>query len=233
MSSVIGQLQLSKLLVIEDNFAAAKEIKAFLTANRMVVEVVPTIGRARDFLSVSTYDLIIIDWTLPDGSGVDLLGELRKAGLQTAVLMLTAKSQVQEKCTGFAAGADDYLTKPFHDLELLARVNALLKRPRQRVEEVLKAGDLHLDVASRIVTSKGRRLQLMPMEFALLEFFMRNPGRVFSAECLLERIWEAENESTSHTVVTTIYRLRKKIDSPGVESRIRNQFGMGYSFSAD
>ncbi len=222
-----------KILLVEDDCDAAVEVKALLTANRMTLEVVPTVDRARDFVSVSDYDLIILDWNLPDGTGVDFLKFLRDKGCQSPVLMLTGRVNIDDKLTGFTAGADDYLGKPFHAVELLCRVQALLRRPHGRLENILKAGNLVLDIESRRVTRDGEDLHLMPKEFAVLEFFMRNPNRVFSPEALLERVWETDNESTSHTVVATIHRLRKKIDSPGIDSKIKNQFGMGYSFTLD
>lgn len=224
---------MSKILVVEDDNDASAEVKALLTANRMTVEVVRTVSRARDFLSVGEYDLIILDWNLPDGKGVDLLNEIRASGCHSRVLILTGRGGLNDKLDGFAAGADDYLVKPYFAAELLCRVHAILSRHSVRMDSVIVVGNLVLDTNANRVTKGGEEIRLLPKEFALLEFFLRNPNRVFSAEALLERVWPTENESTSHTVVSTIHRLRRKIDSPESESVIRNQFGQGYVFLED
>lgn len=221
---------MAKVLLVEDDNDAAAEVRVLLTTHRMIVEAVRTVARARDFLSVSHCDLIILDWNLPDGTGLELLNELREHGCETPVLMLTGRGGLNDKVDGFTAGADDYLVKPYLAGELLCRVNAILRRNPRRMDNLLVAGGVVLDVDGKRVTKDGLEVRLMPKEFAVLEFFMKNPNRVFSAEALLERVWPTDNESTGHTVVSTIHRLRKKIDSPGRESRIRNQFGLGYSF---
>lgn len=221
---------MAKVLLVEDDNDASTELKALLTAHRMIVEAVRTVARARDFLSVSHYDLIILDWNLPDGTGLELLNELREDGCQTPVLMLTGRGGLDDKVSGFTAGADDYLVKPYLAGELLCRVNAILRRNPRRLDNLLVAGEVVLDIDGKRVTKDGLEVRLMPKEFAILEFLMKNPNRVFSAEALLERVWPTDNESTRHTVVATIHRLRKKIGSRDCESRIRNQFGLGYSF---
>ncbi len=219
-----------KILVVEDNNDLAVEIKTLLLAKRMVVERVATIEDAEEYLRSSKYDVIILDWNLPDGIGLDLLHNIRTSGIHTPVLMLTERSSIKDKEQGFNAGTDDYLTKPFHPTELICRIHALVKRPPQRMEEIIKSGPLSLEPASGRVTKEGREISLSPKEFALLEFFMRNPNQIFKAETLQERVWETDNEATSQTVVATILRLRKKIDTPGSPTRIKNQFALGYMF---
>lgn len=219
-----------KILLVEDNNDLATEILALLSAKRMTVERVATIASARDYLAGSTYDLILLDWNLPDGVGIDLLADIRNKRDNTAVLMLTERSAIAEKAQGFGLGADDYLTKPFHPTELICRIQALARRPQTLISGALNAASLSLDPDSRQVTKDGAPVELSPKEFALLEFFMRNKNHVFTADALLERVWESDSEATSQSVVATILRLRKKIDSPGAQSLIQNIFGQGYVF---
>lgn len=219
-----------KILLVEDNNDLATEILALLSAKRMTVERVATIASARDYLAGSTYDLILLDWNLPDGVGIDLLADIRNKRDNTAVLMLTERSAIAEKAQGFGLGADDYLTKPFHPTELICRIQALARRPQTLISGALNAASLSLDPDSRQVTKNGAPVELSPKEFALLEFFMRNKNHVFTADALLERVWESDSEATSQSVVATILRLRKKIDSPGAQSLIQNIFGQGYVF---
>lgn len=220
-----------KILVVEDNNDLATEILTLLTAKRMTAERVATIGRAKDFLASSQYDLIILDWNLPDATGIELLKSLRAKSIHTPVLLLTQRSTILDKTEGFAAGTDDYLTKPFHPTELLCRIEALLRRPPVIVPKAMSCGSLSLDPDARRARRNGEEISLSPKEYSLLEFFMRNQDQVFTPEALLERVWETDSESTSQTVVATILRLRKKIDEQGSTSYIKNQFGQGYLFS--
>ncbi len=220
---------MSKILLVEDDPDMSLEIKILLESNRMTVDRVSTIRKARDFVGVSSYDLLILDWNLPDGEGVHLLQEVRSRGDSVPILMLTSRKHIEDKKICFSTGTDDFLEKPFHPVELVCRVQALLRRVPIRLSNELKISDLVLNLETRCLTKAGREINLPPKEFALLEFFLRNPNQVFSAECLLERIWKTDNESTPHTVVNTIHRLRKKIDSPGAPPIIKNQFGTGYT----
>jgi DNA-binding response OmpR family regulator len=225
----VSTITMPKVLLVEDDADMAAEIKAVLRGNRLVAEVVPTAEAARDYLALSKYDLVILDWSLPDGDGVAILQELRKNDNKVPVLMLTGRSAIEDKKAGFYAGADDYLTKPFHRDELECRVLSLLRRQAVRLSDTLTAGDVVLDLQARRVTKGGEEIHLMPKELALLEFFMRHPNAVYTAQTLLERIWQTDNESTPKTVITTIHRLRKKIDT-GTNTMIRNSFGSGYIF---
>jgi DNA-binding response OmpR family regulator len=221
---------MAKVLLVEDDVDVAQEIKVLLKSERYTVESVPTVRTAEDFLFSSEYDLLILDWNLPDGSGVDLLCHARRKGLGLPVLMLTSRADLLDKLEGFRAGTDDYLTKPFEGEELLCRVQALLRRPKHFQAEILVADYLTLDTGKRVVKKDDSPVHLTPKEFATLEFFFRHRNQVFSGEALLERIWESDNEATAATVVATILRLRKKIDKPGQQSFIQNVFGVGYVF---
>jgi DNA-binding response OmpR family regulator len=142
--------------------------------------------------------------------------------------MLTGKSDIADKEAGLDAGADDYLTKPFHPRELCARLRALGRRPTQRLGDELKVGNLALDLTKFQLHREGVEVDLLPLEFALLEFFMRNPGRVFGADILLERVWPVNSEASPEAVRTCIKTLRRKIDVNGETSVIKTVHGVGY-----
>lgn len=208
----------------------ASMISQMLTFDKHLVEVVYTRGAALDRLAVSSYDVIVLDWQLPDGSGMDILRQLRAGGCQTPVLMLTGKKEMSDKLEGFESGADDYLTKPFNVQELSARVKALLRRQSVLPGKTLSAGTLLVDPENYMVTRHGKEIHLLPKEFALLVFFMRNPNHVFSIDALLARVWESTTDASADVVRTTVKRLRDKIDEPGSESMIRTIHRVGYRF---
>jgi DNA-binding response OmpR family regulator len=219
---------MAKLLVVEDDQDLSRMVEDWLAFDHHRVELVHTGADALELLEVCKYDLIILDWELPQLSGLELCKLLRAKGDQTPVLMLTGKGSIQEKLVGFKAGADDYLTKPFHMKELAARVLALLRRPNAFVQDVLKVGNLSLDPARYEVTNNGAEVQLSPKEFALLEFLMRHPNQVFSPEALLERVWTTDADVSPQTVRTCMGRLRQKIDHESQSSMIETLHGVGY-----
>jgi DNA-binding response OmpR family regulator len=222
----------AKVLVIEDDVALAKMISDWLSIEHHKTELVHDGADAADRLKVYDYDLIVLDWELPGVKGVDLLKEFRARGGLTPVLMLTGRGTIDDKEKGFDCGADDYLTKPFHAKELTARLRALLRRPEGYLGETLKVGDISLEHANFRVTRGDEEIRLLPKEFALLEFLMRNQNRVFAAEALLNRVWATESEATVDALTTCIKRLRKKIDVEGKPSIIRTVHGVGYKLEA-
>jgi len=222
----------AKVLVIEDDVALAKMISDWLSIEHHKTELVHDGNDAADRLKVYDYDLIVLDWELPGVKGVDLLKEFRSRGGLTPVLMLTGRGNIEDKEKGFDYGADDYLTKPFHAKELTARLRALLRRPEGYLGETLTVGDISLEHANFRVTRAGEEIRLLPKEFALLEFLMRNQNRVFAPEALLNRVWVTESESTIDALTTCIKRLRKKIDVEGKPSIIRTVHGVGYKLEA-
>src|SRR5262249_34277288 len=171
---------------------------------------------------------LILDWQLPGMAGIDICKEFRSQGGMTPVLMLTGKSAISDKETGLDAGADDYLTKPFHMKELSARVRALFRRASRGTSNILTIGDLVLDPSNYRVTRDGVEIQLQKREFALLEFLMRNPNRVFSSEALLERVWVTDADVTPDAIRVYIMRLRKKVDEGAKASLIQTVHGVGY-----
>lgn len=223
---------MAKILVVEDEHDLSGPIRDWLTRENHLVEVVDNGAVALDYLRVNKYDLVVLDLMLPVLSGMEVCRQFRDRGGTTPILMLTARSAVDEKEAGLDAGADDYLTKPFHLKELAARVRALLRRPTPLTGNVYKLADLVVDTAGRTVTKQGQEVHLVPKEYSLLEFLVRHAGQVFSADALLERVWESDSNAMPDTVRTHIKTLRKKIDSPDLESIIQTVHGVGYKIEA-
>lgn len=219
---------MAKILLVEDEVDFAKPIFDWLSSKHYTVECCHNFTDAEAALQVCDFDLVILDWNLPGGSGVSLLRNFRARGGATPVLMITANGTIDEKEEGFRAGSDDYLTKPFNLRELSVRVEALLRRPSAYVGSILQAGALKVDPSKHRAFRGEQELDLLPKEFALLEFFLRHPDQVFSAEALLQRVWISDADVTPATVVTTIKRLRKKIDTEHAPSFIENVFSIGY-----
>lgn len=223
---------MAKVLVVEDDADLAALIKNILGVERHTVEVAPNGRDAVALLSMYTYDLVMLDWNLPAMSGKEVCQHYRSKGGSTPILMLTSRSTVEDKEEGLDAGADDYLTKPFHAKELAARVRALLRRPQSVSAKTLQAGELELDPKTVRVSKSGKEIHLLPKEFSLLELFMRYPNQVFSAEALLDRVWASDSAASLDTVRTYIKTLRKKIDTEGSASMIRTVHGVGYSLAS-
>jgi DNA-binding response OmpR family regulator len=178
------------------------------------------------------YDLLVVDWMLPDLAGVQVVKRLRAADIRIPVLMLTARTQVEDRVEGLDAGADDYLPKPFAFPELPARVRALSRRPPEKTEDetVLTAGDVTLDPGRHEVRRGGERVELTAKEFALLATLMQRPGQVFTRSVLLDAVWGGTTGAYTNVVDLYVHYLRKKIDGEGEPSRIRTVHGTGYTF---
>jgi DNA-binding response OmpR family regulator len=217
-----------KVLLVEDDIQFRDVMSDWLAAHNYVVQTAHDGEEAIELLQFYQYDVIILDWQLPKGSGVEVCQHYRSSGGMAPVLMLTAKSNVVDKEEGLDAGADDYLTKPFHLKELLARLRALLRRPASLTGNVLHAAHVSLDPTNHKVTCAGKDVQLQPLEFALLQFFLRHPNQVFNSEAILNRVWGNESDASVDTLRTYIKTLRKKIDLPGQDSLIKTVHGVGY-----
>jgi len=224
-----AEIDLAKILVIEDDQLLGTEIVAALADQGYLVDLAQSGADARCYFGAAQYDLIVLDWELPDVTGPVLCQELIFAQpLSVPVIFVTARSSIQDKERGFAVGADDYLTKPFHMTELLARVKALLRRPASKPSKDLKIRDLVLDRERHEILRDGSKISLFPQEYALLEFFMTHPNHIFSAEDLLQRIWSTDSESSVETVRVTLMRIRQKIDKPGEKPLIMTLRKIGY-----
>lgn len=219
---------MSKILIVEDEDDLALQVKDWLTREHHTVEHVANGSEAVDHLAVSKYDVIILDWLLPGMDGIEVCRKYRSMGGKTPILMLTAKSTIEDKEKGLDSGADDYLSKPFHLKELSARVRALVRRSSTQSTNVLEAGGVVLDPTSRTVTKNGEPVHLERKEFNLLEFLMRNANKTFSAEALLDRVWESGSMASPDAIRTYIKSLRKKIDSGDNTSMITTVHGVGY-----
>lgn len=221
--------QMAKILLIEDNRSTAESVVDALLIDGHEVEVAACGETGSQRLATQKYAAAIVDWDLPKVSGTEVIKQYRSAGGSMPILMLTGKDAIDERVEGLESGADDYLPKPFSIHELQARVRALLRRPGAIVPDTLTAGELLLDAKNLTVTKSGRKIELLPMEMALLDFLMRRKGQTFTPTDLLNQVWNSESESTEGAVRKTITRLRKKIDTDGEDSLIKSVRGIGYS----
>ncbi len=219
-----------RLLIVEDEPDLAEAIARGLRRDGHAVDVALTATDANIKLRSAGYDLVCLDWTLPDGSGLELCRELISGELPTLegdrprILMLTARDDVQDRVAGLDSGADDYLVKPFAMAELAARVRVLLRRETD-TDPVLKVGPLRLDDARFIAERDGEKLDLTAKEFALLQYFMANPGIVMGQEHLLEHVWDEMTDPLTNVVRVTVSNLRKKLGEPQLITTVA---GRGY-----
>lgn len=224
---------MKRILIVEDEGWMAQTLAEVLREEGYAPE---TAGDGRTGLARAAdgpFDLLILDWMLPDRSGVQVLRGLRAAGIGTPVLMLTARGQVEDRVEGLDAGADDYLPKPFALQEFLARVRALTRRRAglgEPADTAVRAGDLELDPVRHVVRRGEERIELTAREFALLHALMGRPGQVFTRPVLLDAVWGAPGEVQTNAIEMYVSYLRKKIDRTGEPSRIRTVRGVGYTF---
>ena len=218
-----------KILNVEDEPQLATQIaRALRRANHEVDTAADGPGGLKLAME-DRYDIIVLDVNLPGFDGFELLSRLRKASVPSRVIMLTARSEVQDRVTGLKSGADDYLTKPFAMEELLARVEALGRRGADAAtSDIIKIHDLILDIRSRRLTRAGNPIQLTPREMEILHLLMAEPGRTFSRDEICERIWQREHEYDTRTVEIFIMRIRKKLDEGRAEPLIETVRSMGY-----
>jgi DNA-binding response OmpR family regulator len=210
-----------RVLVAEDFEILAKAIATGLRREGMAVDVALDGPDALESLAVTRYDVVVLDRDLPGTHGDDVCRRIVAGGSASRVLMLTASGTVADRVDGLGLGADDYLPKPFDFAELVARIRALARRPAVAVPPVLGYGDLTLDPGRRVAFRSGRRLDLSPKEFAVLECMLAANGRIVSAEELLERVWDSEADPFTTAVKSTIRRLRLKLGEPPVIGTVR------------
>jgi two-component system OmpR family response regulator len=218
-----------KLLIVEDDKEAAAYLKRALSEVGHTVDAATTGRNGLMLAAGETYDVIILDRMLPEIDGLAILRTIRASGVKTPVLLLTALGGIDDRVEGLEAGGDDYLVKPFALAELLARVNALARRPpTQEVRTELSVADLRLDLLKRTVTRGGQRIELQPREFQLLEYLLRHAGRVVTRTMLLESVWDFHFDPKTNIVETHMSRLRGKVDRGHAHELIHTVRGAGY-----
>jgi DNA-binding response OmpR family regulator len=217
-----------RLLVVEDEPRIVEVLRAALGRAGFVVDAVTTVADARAAVPLVAYDAIILDFGLPDGDGMELLAELRRAGNRVPVLVLTARDAVEARVTGLDAGADDYLIKPFAMAELIARTKALLRRPGQALGVVLEAGNIVFDTIGRDVRVGAAVLPLARQELAILEHLMRRLGRVVPKAVLEDKLYGIDEELGSNAIPVHVHHLRRKLTEAGAGAEVHTVRGIGY-----
>ena len=223
---------MAKILVIDDNEDLADNIRQWLLMEQHSVDCCNDGLAGLEYLRAYEYDVIIIDWTMPKMTGIEVIKQFRSLKGTTPILMLTGRRSIDDKEAGLDSGADDYLTKPFEMRELSARVRALLRRPQATPSNKLCIGKIAVDRDLKVASKDGKELKLMPKDFAILELLMSYPNKVFSAETLIERIWQSDTDASPEVVRKHINKIRSQIDSQGKASAIRTVHGMGYAFDS-
>lgn len=217
-----------RLLIAEDELDLAEALTVFFEKNHFSVDAVHNGFDAYEYASAGGYDGIILDVMIPKMNGLQVLERLRAEGVATPIMMLTAKGQKDDRVTGFNAGADDYLPKPFDPDELLSRVRAMLRRAQAYQPSVLTYGDVTLDPASGLLSCGSQSLRLGGREYQVMELFLRHPRQVFSAERIMEHVWGWDNEAEINVVWVNISNLRKKLRTLGSRLTLRANRGLGY-----
>lgn len=218
------------ILVIEDDERLSETIERFLTMENYSIQRAADGWDALSKLGSNVYDLLVLDWGLPGPSGIEICSKYRESGGRAPVLFLTGRSNMEDLSIAYQSGADDYLKKPFQMQELLLRVSALLRRTGTISLTLVKRGNLVIDSNLFMVTKNGKELHLSRLEFQLLELLMRNPGKLFSPEELLEAFWKERDDKSDGVLRTCIKKLRVKIDDADAPSYVQNFHGLGYKF---
>ncbi|MGB6604589.1 MAG: response regulator transcription factor [Steroidobacteraceae bacterium] len=222
-----------RMLLVEDEKKVCDLVARALRAERYAVDVAADGHAGWEMADAYDYDLIILDLMLPGLPGEELLKRIRRKNQQVPILVLTARDATEAKVANFEAGADDYLTKPFAFAELVMRVKALLRRGPVARASVVKVADLELDRFTQQVRRAGRRIELTPKEYALLEYLAASPGRVFSRTMIIEHVWDQSFEGLTNIVDVYVRHLRAKIDDPFAVKLIRTVRGVGYGLTGE
>ncbi len=219
---------MSKILLIEDDTELAEKIQSWLKPENKHIEIASTGRDGLQLLEGFNYDAAIVDWSLPDISGLDILKKHRRNGGKTPIIFLTGQGEMDCKLAALEAGADDYMTKPFDVRELTARLKGLLRRPLDVMQTELKAGDVVLKVDSKTLVCGDKTVLLRTRECALMEFLLRHPDRLFSGKAILSAVWPSDSETTDGSVRTCVKLLRVKLKKIGHEELIKTVLGSGY-----
>jgi DNA-binding response OmpR family regulator len=218
-----------KLLFAEDDRDLSAAVKTLLERSGFLVDAVYDGEEAVDYALAENYDGIILDWMMPEKDGIEALREMRRKGVRTPCILLTARDAVEDRVTGLDAGADDYLPKPFNGKELLARIRAMLRRRDTYVPDVISWEDLHLDKGSCELRCDSQSIKLTGKMYQMMELFMENPKHLFSAQQLMDKIWGWDSDAEINVVWVNISQLRKKLGELGSETEIKVYRGTGYA----
>ncbi len=224
---------MAKILLVEDDLGVAQLIEFTLESERYVIDHYTRVNDALAALKTAEYDLLILDWALPDNTGVELCKQYRSMGGSKPVLMLTARESSRDKVAGLNAGADDYVVKPFDPDELVARAKALLRRPPVIAGSILKVSSIEMDTSNFTVKLAGQSISLLPKEFAILQLLMEHPDRYFTAEAILARVWRSDLPVSTDSVRTQMKTLRRKLGGTDDGSVIENTRGLGYKIKTE
>ena len=222
-----------KILVIEDELALLEEINQFLLKEEYVVETADAFDIAEDKIAIYHYDITIVDITLPGGSGLELIQNLKKRNSDTGILIISAKNSLDDKLTGLDIGADDYITKPFHLAELNARIKALIRRRYFKGAMEVSFNEIRINSEEKTVFVNDAKLTLTKKEYALIAFFIANKNRLITKESIAEHLWGDHIDLVDNFdfIYTHINNLRKKIEAAGGTVYLRTVYGMGYKFT--
>lgn len=216
------------LLIVEDDKETVDFLKPSLKAEGFVVDVAEDGDKGLYKAKINDYDLIILDIGLPKKDGRQVCAEIRSEGRGMPILILSVKGEIETKVDLLSIGADDYITKPFSYAELAARVKALIRRPQKVEDEIFRVGDIELNLPKRSAYRAGKKVHLAPKEFFLLEFLLRNRGRVLTRQTILEHVWDMNADLFTNTVETHVTILRRKLKGKNKDDFIRTVSGTGY-----
>ena len=218
-----------RILLAEDEISIARALKLMLEKHQYTVDMVHNGADALHFIRSVPYDALVLDIMMPEMDGLELLTAVRKMGIKTPALFLTAKGEIEDRVAGLDAGADDYLPKPFATSEFLARVRALVRRSSTYAPTVLSFGSVELDCGQYVLRTSSGELRLNNKEYQLMELFMRNPRHVFSTTFLMDKLWELETDAEIDVIWTYIGFLRKKLKQLNADIEIKTIRGAGYT----
>jgi|AGTN01.1.fsa_nt_gi Response regulators consisting of a CheY-like receiver domain and a winged-helix DNA-binding domain len=223
-----SELVVAKILLVDDDHQVAEILEQFMQREGHVFEVATTGEDGLQMMKVFEFDVILLDWSLPGISGLEVCQQYRRAGGSTYIIFLTGQNDIDSREGGLDAGGDDYITKPFEFRDLAARIRTVLRRPSSLLTTELSIDGLNLDPKSRTVTVEEKIVHLMPKESALLEYLMRHPNTNFDSQALLDAVWPSDSEASKETVRTWMRNLRNKLKTVGKESFVKTVLGSGY-----
>ncbi len=224
---------MAKVLLVDDDITLTVMLADAVQSVGHAVDIAHTAAAAEDHLVLADYDLIVLDWQLPDGSGYDLCLSWRRKKITTPILFLTSRSEVDSIVNALDAGAEDYLTKPFDVRELIVRLQAVLRCQETGAADLVCVGNLELNTGSHELRNGDTTIKLQPMEFALLDHFMRNPGSMFTVDLLQKLVWKDRERSSNRGVYASITRLKTALAAAGLTNLISTEHGRGYGIKPD